>query len=366
MKKKLSTIIAIFFLSIIFLYSNKIIYAQTSCVSISEVRALDFDTRQPISQIDTSKKFVCEVTTNVSDSKNVACGVRVGNSTDISNVCPSDQYFIGWFGNKALFGCTIPPTSDTKNLTLVGHDFSPGCNTEKSISLNVNLEQGKNTSDLKPLSDLSTLSATRQILGDLFAFFSVPSPTTSNSSTATDTQAPSGSTTTVTNTSNSSAQRVIDMVNNINSKCGKGINSSNYQTCMYQITPLLPPMTLNQITSSVTAIQGGVLQCVGFVRAALGLFGKDLSAPHPGYAKLYATNTAQYVFINNSNSATIQPNDIVIWNMGEAGHIAYVVDVKSDNFNFTIAESNWDLNGGVQLRKVTKDAPNLQGWLRAR
>ena len=155
------------------------------------------------------------------------------------------------------------------------------------------------------------------------------------------------------------------------------VSTSDENACVASIQPI-PQLCSDAISSSVFGVQGGVLQCVGFVKAALnGASGTTLDDHGVSNACDYASNPPTgYDFIPHDANVTIQVGDIAVWgcnydsynsaNNFPNGHVAVVVGVDGGN-DFEVAEANFGLiKGKVEIRPVNRNEFDFLGWDRKR
>ncbi|MEI6532670.1 MAG: CHAP domain-containing protein [Candidatus Roizmanbacteria bacterium] len=119
---------------------------------------------------------------------------------------------------------------------------------------------------------------------------------------------------------------------------------------------------------SLSAQDHETLQCVHFVNAmsiiSTGVY-PQRDGLAIGNAKDYAVRVPDnFVYIKNIKDVFPKLGDLVIFDSGEFGHIAYVLRIFDAN-TFQVAESNFDAKGTVDTHRiVAKDDPSLIGWLR--
>lgn len=171
----------------------------------------------------------------------------------------------------------------------------------------------------------------------------------------------------LTNIPPAGSDKVIQMVNSIQSNCSEGgiagrVNASNF-SCVENILPPLPPETIEIMRFSVTNNKHYYLQCVGFAMAAVNL-ARDEILLQLNAVDYISNPPAGYEFVDKNNGTIeIQVGDLPIWDYYTFGHIAYVV-IVDDSMHFQVAEGHWDGRGLVQIGKKTVDAPHFLGWLR--
>ena len=155
------------------------------------------------------------------------------------------------------------------------------------------------------------------------------------------------------------AQTADNLAKILLANCPVDININNY-TCaqaIYNGGILYPDLAYNEIVQSVQI--NGDLQCVGFVRAAVG-GATGVPMPQAGDADGYAKDLPGFTFI--PVGGTIAPGDIPVWGQPSI-HIAVAAEVFSPTA-FRIAEANFDFNGGINNQRIKGTESNLLGWLR--
>jgi surface antigen len=145
------------------------------------------------------------------------------------------------------------------------------------------------------------------------------------------------------------------------------VTSHNVQ-CLRDVKPSLLPRALDEMRNSSNAFEN--LQCVGFVRGVVQQFhGHDIVGG--GNAIDFSTNVPRsYRYIRKTT--TISPNstvkvspevgDLLLWDVGNWGHIAYISHVY-DRDNVEIIEANWGRPGLVQWRNIYVRGPGVIGWV---
>lgn len=142
------------------------------------------------------------------------------------------------------------------------------------------------------------------------------------------------------------------------------INSGNYQ-CMTNNIPTSLPNTAAAIAAiiSSTTVSGcydpgtGIgygcrYQCVGLIQTVLeGVLGTGLDGR--GAAKNYANYPPPPGFSFISASEPVQAGDIIVYNEGTFGHIAWAVN-SYDDVRFDQAESNFNYLGGTRIKTVVR------------
>ncbi|MBI4137198.1 CHAP domain-containing protein [Candidatus Roizmanbacteria bacterium] len=104
------------------------------------------------------------------------------------------------------------------------------------------------------------------------------------------------------------------------------------------------------------------LQCVGFTRAMRWQFEDSELAGRPT-AFNYAGNPPSGYRLVSKGSETPHVRDLLIWNIGSAGHIAYIRQVYDAN-SVEVMEANWgSTRGVVQSRTVYMSDPTVYGWI---
>jgi hypothetical protein len=155
-----------------------------------------------------------------------------------------------------------------------------------------------------------------------------------------------------------------DLVQGIKAAClYNGTRGRVHETnvdCLANVIPKLGLGVIPELRNSALAYTN--LQCVGFVRG-MNLQFKGRALDNGGNAIDFATNIPTgYKMVYKSFSNTPRIGDLLLWNTGTYGHIAYIVQVHDTNY-VDIIEANWGIDGLVQFRTVNVRAADILGWL---
>jgi hypothetical protein len=155
--------------------------AQSGCAEITSVST-------NVSSIKAGEKYDCTVTVGSgAGSRSIACGISFNGGWPY-DYCPSDEFFEGWSGSNARFGCVFPNTNFSEEITkveLVGYDFQEGCGPEQGKRVEIQYEK---SSDKPVVTDPASeqkeaRSSLRKLLEALFGSRSGSSGGSSGGST---------------------------------------------------------------------------------------------------------------------------------------------------------------------------------------
>lgn len=152
-----------------------------------------------------------------------------------------------------------------------------------------------------------------------------------------------------------------ELLSELEAACGSRVNLGDY-TCVRKAQPSLLDSVINIIVASVTQVEGGVLQCVGFAQAVAANIGQAFS--FSTNAKNYINNPPDgYEYISNNGQHDMQVGDFPLWDFDTWGHIGYTVEVFGNGY-FEVANANWGSPGRIGTDDFALNDPHLRGWLR--